>query len=48
MKTYTVKRVYKATNHKHMLYADLTREEAENIVNISPDEDDAWIVFEET
>tara|TARA_R110000765_G_scaffold60073_1_gene116275 strand:+ start:87 stop:236 length:150 start_codon:yes stop_codon:yes gene_type:complete len=47
MNKYIVYRVYQHSNVKHILYENLTREEAEEIVKASPNEDGSWVIFKE-
>ena len=45
MEKYTVVRVYKDSDVGDVLYEDLTREEAQNIVQASPSEDGSMVLF---
>ena len=47
MKNYAVYRVYRHQNRKDILYHSLTREEAQTIVQNSPNEKDSMVVFDE-
>ena len=46
MKNYTVYRVYQHSNQKHILYENLTREEAQTIAQASPDTEGSMVVFD--
>ncbi len=47
MKNYAVYRVYRDNYDKDILYHSLTREEAQTIVQNSPNEKDSMVVFDE-
>ena len=47
MKNYAVYRVYRDNFDKDILYHSLTREEAQTIVQNSPNEKDSMVVFDE-
>tara|TARA_R100001377_G_scaffold73535_2_gene49552 strand:- start:222 stop:380 length:159 start_codon:yes stop_codon:yes gene_type:complete len=46
VRSYTVYRVFKDTDEKEVLYTDLTREEAAQIVQASPSENGSMVVFD--
>ena len=46
VRSYTVYRVFKDTDEKEVLYTDLTREEAVDIVKASPSEDGSMVIFD--
>ena len=47
MKDYAVYRLFKDNSDREILYTDLTREEAMQIVQTSPNERDSMVVFDE-
>ncbi len=46
MNNYVVYRVYQHSNQKHILYENLTREEAVTITQASPDTEGSMVVFD--
>jgi len=47
MKNYAVYRVYRHHNRKDILFHSLTREQAQTLVQNSPNEKDSMVVFDE-
>ena len=47
MKDYAVYRVYRDNFKKDILFTDLTREEAQTLVQNAPNEKDSMVVFDE-
>ena len=47
MKDYAVYRVYRHQNRKDILFTDLTREQAQTLVQNAPNEKDSMVVFDE-
>ena len=47
MKNYVVYRVYRHQNRKDILFTDLTREQAQTLVQNAPNEENSMVVFDE-
>ena len=47
MKDYAVYRVYRHQNRKDILFTDLTREQAQTLVQNAPNEKDSMVLFDE-